>query len=174
MIVAFTGHRPQKLGGQDKGHPLNLAIRQRLDEEIITLASQGVTQFISGMAHGVDLWAVDSVYRVSNALKIPLQVVAALPFPGQEEKWNKQDKEEYHRLLLGVADSRRHMISPQYHQGALYERNYWMVDHADLVLAVWNGLEKGGTWHTISYARRVGKPVKIISVQEVEGQQTWI
>ena len=43
-------------------------------------------------------------------------------------------------------------------------RNDYMVDHSDLVLAIWNGEQSGGTWHTIQYAKAKGKQVDIIKV----------
>ena len=43
-------------------------------------------------------------------------------------------------------------------------RNDYMVDHSDLVLAIWNGEQSGGTWHTIEYAKAKGKQVDIIKV----------
>ena len=43
-------------------------------------------------------------------------------------------------------------------------RNDYMVDHSDLVLAIWNGEQSGGTWHTIQYAKTKGKQVDIIKV----------
>lgn len=37
-----------------------------------------------------------------------------------------------------------------------------MVDHSLLVLAIWNGMEKGGTWNTIRYARQKEKAIQYI------------
>ena len=34
-----------------------------------------------------------------------------------------------------------------------------MVDNCDLLLAVWDGVEAGGTWLTVNYARKIGKPI---------------
>ena len=35
-----------------------------------------------------------------------------------------------------------------------------MVDAADIVLAVWDGKECGGTWNTIKYARDKRKEIR--------------
>lgn len=37
-----------------------------------------------------------------------------------------------------------------------------MVDHADRIIAVYNGCGRGGTAYTIDYAKRQGKEVVII------------
>jgi predicted Rossmann-fold nucleotide-binding protein len=42
-----------------------------------------------------------------------------------------------------------------------FTRNRQLVDNADLVVALWNSVSNG-TKHTITYAERKGKPLKII------------
>ncbi len=49
----------------------------------------------------------------------------------------------------------------QYTPDCLRKRNRYMVDHAEIVLAVWNG-SPSGTSQTVWYARETGKPVWII------------
>ena len=44
-----------------------------------------------------------------------------------------------------------------------------MVDHAEIVLAVWNG-SPSGTGQTVWYARETGKPVWIIRPDTLEVQ----
>lgn len=41
-----------------------------------------------------------------------------------------------------------------------------MVDHADKVLAVWNG-STSGTLNCIKYAEKLGKSVDIIKIEDV-------
>ena len=48
-------------------------------------------------------------------------------------------------------------------------RNRYMVDHADIVLAVWNG-GPSGTGQTVWYARETGKPVWILRPDTLEMQ----
>ena len=40
--------------------------------------------------------------------------------------------------------------------GAFRARNRWMVDNRDALLALWDGVEQGGTWYTVHYARSKG------------------
>ena len=44
----------------------------------------------------------------------------------------------------------------------MMERNRFLVDHAGLVLAVYNGEPRGGTAFTVRYAQRTGKQVVLI------------
>lgn len=46
----------------------------------------------------------------------------------------------------------------KYGKAAGYKRNILMVNEADMVIAVWDGVSKG-TQHSINYARKVDKPV---------------
>ena len=40
-----------------------------------------------------------------------------------------------------------------------------MVDNCDLLLAVFDGVEKGGTWLTVDYANKIGKPIEYFNVK---------
>jgi uncharacterized phage-like protein YoqJ len=47
-------------------------------------------------------------------------------------------------------------------------RNEYMVDHADVVIAIWNGNQHGGTFNAVSYARQKHKPVIRIDPNTLE------
>lgn len=51
MILAFTGHRPDKLGGYSETNPLRAQITYEIMKQLYELKPTGV---ISGMALGVD------------------------------------------------------------------------------------------------------------------------
>lgn len=56
------------------------------------------------------------------------------------------------------------ILRPQYHiykQGAPLKRNDQMVDIADYVLVIWDGVSRG-TKHTIEYAKKRNKEISII------------
>ena len=48
----------------------------------------------------------------------------------------------------------------------MQKRNEFMVDKADMVLAIWNGNQKGGTWNTIKYATKTKTPLKYIMLTD--------
>lgn len=48
----------------------------------------------------------------------------------------------------------------RYGRSAPIRRNDIIVDHADLVLAFWDGKSRG-TKYTIDYAKKTGKPIKV-------------
>ena len=43
-----------------------------------------------------------------------------------------------------------------------------MVDKSDLVIAIFNGNERGGTLYTINYAKKQNKRIEIIDLNKVD------
>jgi uncharacterized phage-like protein YoqJ len=147
MIVAFTGHRPAKLGGY-KDNPLQQKIRKAIEDTLLKLKPE---KAISGMALGVDQWAAEI------CLKLEIPFLAAVPFVGQESVWPKESQEKY-RELLRKADS-IFIVSPApYAAWKLQKRNEWMVDHCDKLIAIWDGTA-GGTGNCVEYAKKIGREV---------------
>ena len=74
-VCAFTGHRPNKLPWRyDETASGCIALRSVLAEQIGLLAEAGVTQFLSGMAEGVDTWAALEKSRNKAPLHSPLHI----------------------------------------------------------------------------------------------------
>ncbi len=173
MICCVTGHRP-------KGFPFAYgfsdeickdtvistsfeAYKARLQKEVERLIDEGYTHFISGMADGVDLDFADCV--IQNRLSGKnIFLEAALPCPASSKTLNdgKQNRKSY---ILNHADL-IYNVSGHYYSGCMQKRNQYMVDRADLVLAIWNGEEKGGTWNTIKYAQKVCRTVRYITLSD--------
>jgi len=147
--IAMTGQRPKSLD-QDYTYTSEMWqwIREGLTEKFTQIKPEKI---ITGMALGVDTVAAE----VALMLEIPF--VAAVPFPGQENAWTDEQKQHY-KMLLALA-SEVEIVSPENsHRGIYQVRNKWMVDRADLVIAVWNGF-KGGTRNCIEYAVKQQVPV---------------
>jgi|SRR6185369_2948528 len=148
MIVAFTGHRPDKLGGYKLPNDTYIKVCRDIDWLLKELNPEKV---ISGMALGVDQWAANIAYK----LGIPF--VAAIPFEGQELAWPEASQKTY-RILRKLA-SEEVIVSPGgYSADKMQVRNIWMVDNCDSLIAVWDG-SKGGTGNCVEYAKSVDRKI---------------
>ena len=156
--VAVTGHRPKTLGwGYNLGTKLYYNMYRSMYQ---FLREEMPDRCITGMALGVDtVFALAALsYRdISNK-----DVDCYIPFNGQELLWSKEDQERYVRILKR-ADHRKIITDNGYSAWAMQKRNEWMVDETDILLAVWNGIKKGGTWNCIRYAQKKNVPVIIRS-----------
>ncbi len=154
----FTGHRPSKMDLPEE------KLKSCLLDEIRSAIFAGYTTFITGMAPGVDIWAAEIVLQLKKEYP-SLQLVCALPYP--RFIGNEDGKSEWPRRagkILRHADAVVE-VSPRYlHPGVYQLRNIWMVDHASLVIAAFNG-ETGGTHNTILYARRQGVEVHYLPIK---------
>jgi|SRR5271166_744205 len=148
MIVAFTGHRPDKLGGYKLPNPTYIQICRELDKALKELQPEKV---ISGMALGVDQWAAN----IAHKLGIPF--IAAIPFEGQEKAWPEESQRTY-RLLRKLAAEEVIVTPGGYSPAKMQIRNEWMVDNCDTLIAVWNG-SNGGTGNCVEYAKSHNKPM---------------
>ena len=148
MIVAFTGHRPDKLGGFKLPNPTYSYVCQQIEKSLIELKPEKV---ISGMALGVDQWAA------SIAHKLGIPFIAAVPFAGQETVWPAASKSIYNKLI-SLASEVVIVCPGTYSAAKMQVRNEWMVDRCDQLIAIWDGT-KGGTGNCVDYATKVGKQI---------------
>lgn len=150
--VCFTGHRPEKLKLSED------AVKAGLEQQIVQAIANGYTTFITGMAPGVDLWAGKIVADLRDN-GLPIKLVAVNPYPSFgkkfEPEWNSLHQEITERADLVESACK------VYNKGCFMARNKWMVDHSNLVIAVFNG-EKGGTKNTIDYASKQGVRIRYI------------
>ena len=159
-ICAFTGHRPKSFPwGYDESASDCILLKEVLAAQISALAGQGVTDFLSGMAQGVDLWCAQIVLDLKK--KNPaLKLHAILPCEGQESKWTASAQALY-RSILEQADEVVY-VNREYSANCMLERNRYMVDRASILLAVYNGTYRSGTGMTVRYAQKLGREVIII------------
>ncbi len=148
MIIAFTGHRPDKLGGYKLPNPTYIKVCREIDSLLRELQPKNI---ITGMALGIDQWAASVAYK----LGIPF--VAAIPFEGQEKAWPLKSQRTY--ALLRRLAVEEVIVSPGgYEVAKMRLRNRWMVDNCDALIAVWNG-SAGGTDNCVQYANSVNKKI---------------
>lgn len=147
-VIAFTGHRPEKIGGFKLPNPTYIKICRAIDAKLKELKPEKV---ISGMALGVDQIAAFIAYQ----LDIPF--IAAIPFKGQESKWPLVSQQTYHKLLK-LAVGQVIVSEGGYSPEKMQIRNEWMVNHSDQLIAIWDGTA-GGTANCVAYAEKVKKPI---------------
>lgn len=141
MIIAGTGHRPDKLGGYS-----GIVLQRLTDLARASLLKCEATEVISGMALG---W--DTALALA-ALELGLPLTAAIPFKGQESRWPPSSQKTYQYILSCLPSDRIVIVCEgAYSRSAMQKRNEWMVDHCDRLLALWNGSD-GGTANCVRYA----------------------
>ena len=183
VSIAFTGHRPVKLAcGYDESHPVCLRVKERLEKLIRAEAvSCGRLRFLTGMAMGTDIWAAELVLKVrASAPEADVELVCAVPYEGHIEVMADEGWRRRYRTVLAAAAEVR-VLAPSFTRSCMEERDRWMVDHADRVIAVLNEARAmarimeiaklppeqaipadSGTAVTVRYALSLGKPVTAI------------
>lgn len=157
MIVAFTGHRPDKLGGYKLPNPTYTKVCREIEKALKEIQP---AKTISGMALGVDQWAA----YISYKLKIPF--IAAIPFEKQESKWPQSSQDTYFKLVKLASE--QVIVSPGgYSVEKMQIRNKWMVDHCDKLIAIWDGTA-GGTGNCVEYAKSVNKEILLIDPRNLK------
>ena len=123
------------------------------------MVENGVMDFYSGGADGVDCWAsliVLELRQKNPALKLHL----ILPHERQADRWSNSTQERY-RLILDQADSVEY-VSQEYYEGCMLDRNHRLVETAGVLLAVYNGERRGGTAATVRYARKLERKIILL------------
>lgn len=151
LVCAFTGHRPKFFPwGYDESDPRCVELIALFSKQIRLLVNRGYTDYLSGMALGVDVWAAQTVLGLrENHPNIKLHCI--LPCIGQEKSWTDDAKALYYSIIK-QADSRVY-TSRKFYKDCMLDRNRYMVDHCDLLFAVFGGISRSGTASTINYAR---------------------
>lgn len=147
FACAVTGHRV--LSSDFSKEELRAALR--------ALAAAGVRTFLCGMALGFDLLCAEEVLLLREEL--PVRLVACIPCADQAARYPKSARERYERILDRCDE--RAVLHERYCDGCMFERNRYMVDRADLLLAYFTG-RRGGTKYTVGYAEKRGIPVYLI------------
>lgn len=156
MRCAFTGYRPMKMPfGYNEEDPRCIDFKRRLHDTIEMLIWQGYTHFLSGGAMGMDMYAGEIVLELRKQYPwIALEV--AVPFDDQATKWPPEYRNRYDAIIY-QADIIT-CVHHTYTKRCMFDRNRYLIDNADLLLAAYDG-KPGGTQMTCEYARKCGVDV---------------
>lgn len=148
----FTGHRPNKLPwGTDESDPRCFALKDLLARAVERAYEAGCRHFICGMARGSDLYFCQAALDLRN-IHPEVTVEAAIPCESQTDGWPSSDRQR-HADLLEQCDFET-MVQHTYDRGCMMRRNRYMVDRSCRIIAVYDGIPRGGTAQTLAYAMK--------------------
>lgn len=156
MRVTLTGHRPQRLGLPDDElsdeweYITGWLVKQIIKIAEVSLIKGEAVDLYCGMASGCD-----AVFGfVGSMLKSGLDYKLHCVLPCKN--YNSS-----HKLYNSIKEHADEWIelSDQFYKGCDNVRDQYMIDHCDVLLAIWDGNKSGGVWSTIRKAQKAGKEI---------------
>lgn len=141
MILAATGHRPNKLGG----YSIEVDARLRNLARVV-IETVSPIECVSGMALGWDMAFAEA------AIELNVPLCAAVPFIEQPSQWPESSQRRYFEIISRAARVVT-VCPPGYSAKKMQLRNEWMVDECGMLVALWDGTT-GGTFNCVKYANR--------------------
>ena len=153
ISCCFSGYRPGKLPwGNDENDPRCRALKVRLRDVMEAAYDEGYRHFICGMAQGCDLYFCELALQLRGE-RPDMTIEAAIPCRTQADSWSAEERRRW-RGLIGACDEQT-LLQENYSPHCMQRRNRYMVDHAGLLIAVFDG-QSGGTRGTVQYAMSRG------------------
>ena len=160
----FTGHRPDKLPwGEDETDPRCLRLKRAVARAVEDAYVSGIRRFITGMARGIDLYCAETVLELRKAEQ-NVVLECARPCETQADSWPEAERIRY-RSILDRCDFET-LVQHSYDRYCMLRRNRYMVDRSGLLIAVYNGVPKGGTFQTMAYAMKKGLAIHTIDLED--------
>ena len=169
--IAITGPRPHvyKFASRLPGTSFDnlftsswsLSFMAYITDLILIKARQyGKVRCITGMALGVDqLFAMAALNAKEQCEDIYIH--AAIPCANHSGRWPKKAQDIYNKILSGC-DEVYLVHNGPYNNTCMQERNEYMVDLANELIAIYDG-KSGGTANCIRYARETHCRINIFS-----------
>lgn len=161
MVLGITGHRPGKLGGYNDKTNRSANIKAVLRKCFLQAKPSCI---VSGMALGVDQWAVEV------ALELNIKVLALVPCMAQDSKWPPEARGKYCAMLDAIVNaggSVEYVTKEPYSQGCMVLRNQRIVDYSTHMLAVWDK-SWGGTGSCVRLAKQASRPLTVVHPTSLE------
>ena len=163
MRIGVTGHRPAGLTGADPS-----TLRARVHEVFAAaraaeVAGAGHLEVISPLAEGADRLVA------GEAIAAGLPLVCPLPFDRDSYAADFKtvgSRAEYHALLAAAARVVELAGSRASPEAAYAAVGVWMLEHSDVLLAIWDGAAprgEGGTGHVVRDA--LARHIPVVWVQ---------
>ena len=168
---AITGHRPTRFCfGYNEEDPLCQKLKECLLEQFRILHDEKfVRTFFVGGVLGVDMWAGEQLLTLRAQTGYEdIKIIVVIPFIGYDSKWPDQSRHRLKKLIQNANDSI--VISHSADVSGYKKRNYYMVDHAEYLIGVFDNQKKlrSGTSQTVNYALHQGKVITLIHPDTME------
>ena len=97
-----------------------------------------------------------------------IKIIVVVPFIGYDSKWRDQSRHRLKKLIQNANDSI--VISHSADVSSYKKRNYYMVDHAEYLIGVFDNQKKlrSGTAQTVNYDLHQGKVITLIHPDTME------
>ena len=149
MKIALTGYRHERLGFDNNlNHPSWYSLIDWMKSKI---QEYKATDVYSGMAEGCDMAFALAAIKIKQ-YGYPLKLHCVLPCK------NYQSSHSLYDYIKNRADEWVE-LSDEFYKGCDNVRDQYMVDHCDVLLAIWDGNKSGGVWSTIRKAQKAGKTI---------------
>lgn len=157
MILAVTGHRPPKAGlDWDMCGLVSQWVYEQIKE---VLLKEKPDKTLFGAALGVDL------IFARCCIDLGIKSDACIPCFGQSLVWPKKSQEIYQSIINNSLVTKVPVYSNStglYDHKCMQNRNEYMVNNSDKVLAIFDG-SSGGTANCVRYAKQQGKELIVIN-----------
>lgn len=155
MIIGISGHQN-----------LPPEARRRAEDDIRAVLAQQHGSFIgmTSLAEGADQLFAELVLEAGGSLH------AVIPAHGYETTFSGDALDTYHRLLDAANETTRLPFEAP-DAAAFHAAGTYVVEHCDLLVAVWDGHPArglGGTGDVVAHARALGREVLVSWPQGVE------
>lgn len=158
MKVGITGHRNQRLNlPEDENDSAWKPIKYWLISELSKLTNicrerNEPLELYCGMASGSDIVfaLAGEAFRPPYIHNVKLHCV--LPC----KDYNSTHK--YFDYIKSKSDEWVE-LADKFYKGCDNVRDQYIVDHSDIIFAIWDGNKSGGVWSTIRKAQKAGKKI---------------
>lgn len=151
--VCFSGHRASKMPFDEKGIE-HERLETILKLEIIKLVRDGYVDFYAGGQNGIDLLCSMLVLNVKEELDATINLHVILPYRDIDKGFSQSEKDQFHFVKKEAYEVV--CLNERYTPNCYRQRNQYMVDRSDLLLAVCHSKQSSGTGMTIRLAEKAG------------------
>ena len=142
-VCAITGRR--NIPTEYKAY-----VYHKLMLEILDACQSEPCTFLCGFANGVDIMAAEYILSLKEK-GFDVKLIAYLPYKDRKDSKRISENLEMCDDVIVCSD--------YYFKGCFIRRDKVMVDSADMLIAVTDGKDTGGTAYTIKCAEKRGIPV---------------